>query len=132
MDNPRNPAVITATIYAVIKVALYLIGVIWPNAAPHAQFVTSTLTPIIIIFAVWHFSQPVTQAATTRSLNRMDEVKPPSTLQKVGLAILSPFLTIVGAIFGLIIVLTQQPGPGGIFGSGNAATEPEEHRTGQP
>lgn len=129
IQDPKSPAVITAAIYAIVKVTLYLIGVIWPSAAPHAQFVADTLVPIVIIFAVYYVSRPSSQPAmSTRSLAPDMPQPEPSKLKKLLWTLVSPFAYLIGAIFGLIIFFTQQPGPNGIFWSGNAATEPKQSR----
>ncbi len=127
IQDPRSPAVVTATIYAITKVTLYLIGVIWPNAAPHAQFVSDTLVPLVIIFAVYYVSKAGSATpSTTRGLAMDSAAAQPTKLQQVLLTLISPVLYVVGALFGLIIFFTQQPGPGDVFGSKDATNKPIE------
>ena len=129
VQNPRDPAVISGAIYVVSEVIIYLIGVIWPEAAPHAQFVSSKLTPIIIIFAVWatnkqQLAVPPTIitaapiAAPTRAIGMDDLIVPKDfgtvTLQgeskayRIVSAILKPFETVLALSFRFLFRLPEE------------------------
>lgn len=129
IQNPRDPAVISGAIYIVSEVIIYLIGVIWPEAAPHAQFVSSKLTPIIIIFAVWatnkqQLAVPPTiitaepPSVTTRSIGMDDLIVPKdfgtatikgeSKPYRYISAVLRPVEFAVGKVFGFLFRLPHE------------------------
>lgn len=47
----KRAAAVSGSIYIVIEVVLYVIGLTWPEAAPHAQFISGKVTPLLVMLS---------------------------------------------------------------------------------
>ena len=98
----KRAAAVGGAIYVIVEVVLYVIGVIWPDAAPHAQFISAKLTPLIVILSNFLIlGDAGLPDVGTRSIDAFDlPAKRPIFAE-----IISPVVTFFEKVFGFIASL---------------------------
>lgn len=96
----KRAAAVGGAIYAIVEVVLYMVGAIWPEAAPHAQFISGKLTPLIIILSNYLIlgDDGLDDVPTTRSV---DPAITGSVLPRpMSAKAISPVVTLFEKLFG--------------------------------